>query len=132
MGAAAVPRGMAVWTAIDRVIVLLLVPVFVLGTPGFGPEDREFSNDVIPVVLAVVMLAPMVVALALSWKLPVPAAVAGMVGGLLLVATSVADVLGLIVGSPPAGMVVVDGLMLVVAGGIAWRSARIWRARPSV
>lgn len=109
------------WGIVDRLVILLIVPVFVLGTPGFGPENREFSNNVIPAILAICFLAPPIVAIALSWKMPSIAAKVGVFGGLLLIATAVLDMLGLIVGPPPSGMILVDALMLLVAVAITWR-----------
>jgi len=116
------------WKVLDRVVVLLVVPVFVLGTPGFGPENREFSNSVTPALMAVALFAPPVGALLLSWMFPFEGAAIGAVGGVVLAITAVADLFGLIVGTPPAGMVWVDSLMFGVAAAIAWRCVRIVRA----
>lgn len=110
------------WGLADRIPLILLLVAFALGTPGLGPETRHFSNDTIANVLAVIFLIPPVAALALSWKYPAMAAGLGLIAGALLMVTSVLDLLGLFVGPPPASMIVVDGLILVFAAAVVWRS----------
>jgi len=116
------------WTAMDRVPFLLLFAGFVVSTPGFGPETRQFSDDVIPIILLLVVLAPSVTALALSWKAPLLAARIGLAGGILVMAMIALDLLGVLIGPPPTGMVVVDGLIVLAGALIAWRCWRLVRA----
>jgi len=110
------------WGLTDRIPLVLLLVAFALGTPGLGPETRHFSDDTVANVLAAILFIPPIAALALSWRYPAVAAGLGLIAGAVLIVTSVLDLLGLFIGPPPAGMIVVDGLILVFAAVVAWRS----------
>ena len=127
MAIGAVSTSQRRWDLMDRGALVLLFVAFALGTPGIGPETRQFSNDAIGIVLSIVFIAPALAALVLSWKLPALAARIGVVGGLLLMAAIVLDLLGLLIGPPPTGMILVDILILAAAAAVAWRCWRLVR-----
>jgi hypothetical protein len=109
------------WTWKERSLFGVLLAVFILASPGFGPETREAPSGAWMAIMTLLFFLPPVVSFAASWKWPVLAGWFGLVSGIALVVFGALDVAGLIIGTPPAGMVVVDGLMIAVGVLIAWR-----------
>lgn len=101
-----------------RVVLVLLIVVWTLGTPGLGIETRT-GGDLMGWVYTVAYLA-VIAALVLTWRgrrhAPAVAAIVGAAAALL----AALDITGVLIGTPPAGMVALDaaavglGLLLVV------------------
>jgi len=82
-------------------------------------------------LMIVLFFIPPVISFAASWKWPVLAGWFGVLSGMALITTGALDIAGLIIGKPPAGMVVVDGLMIALGIVLVWRMWRLLRPRPS-
>jgi len=118
------------WTWLERILLLFVLVVFALGTPGIGPETRPAPSEGVLVLLLVLFIAPPLVAAGASFRWPRLAAWLGAVSGLLLIALGLLDIAGVVLGPPPTGMIFVDGLMALLGVAIAWRMWVLLRARP--
>jgi hypothetical protein len=120
------------WTRVDRILLLALLLSLIPGIPGVGVETRETpATGGVLVTIAgagyvVLGLAPFVGLLA-SWKWARVAAWSALVGGVVGVLLPALDLSGVIVGPPPAGMVVVNVVIAVLAATVVWRSWRLVR-----
>jgi len=119
---AASPR----WAPIDRLVFVVLLASFAI-PPGLALDTRPSPSDALTAVLAVVYLGPPIGALVASWRWPLAAGRLGVLAGLLVIALSILDVLGAIVGPPPTGMVVFDGWFGLVGAVVVWRCWRLMR-----
>jgi hypothetical protein len=122
----AVARGR--WTAVDRISIVLMLVAITLGTPGLGFETRTVGNDALASVVFGLLIIPPIAALVLSWRMPRASAWLGAISGALFAAVAVVDLLGLMIGPPPAGMVLVDALILVTGLFVVARCWRLVRA----
>jgi hypothetical protein len=120
------------WTRFERVLLVALLIAYIPGIPGtpLTVETREPQastvSDVLLVAYTVAGLAPLV-ALAASWKWRRVAAWAGIVAGAFAVVLPALDFAGIYGAPPPAGMVVVNLVVMVLGAAIAWRSWRLVR-----
>ncbi len=116
------------WTRNERILLIALVLAYVPGIPGLGVDTRESSSAsaTLGILYSVALLAPLV-ALAASWKWPVVAAWAGVIAGSLAIALPVLDLAGMLIGPPPAGMIVVNIVVAILGAAVAWRSWRVAR-----
>ncbi len=125
MTTVSVPTGSR-WSRIDRILLIALLLAYVPGTPGLGVDTRESSSVSLGVVYGIAFLAPLV-ALAASWKWPLVAAWAGVIAGALAITLPVLDLAGVLVGPPPAGMIVVNIVVAILGAAVAWRGWRLAR-----
>ena len=112
------------WTGMDRVLVALLAIAYVPGAPGLGVDTRVLTGTtagVLTIVFTLAFFAP-IVAVALSWRIPLAAAWIALAGGIVAVVLGVLDLVGALAGPPPAGMVVVDVVLIVLGAAVAWRA----------
>lgn len=115
------------WSLFDRALLIALVLAYIPGIPGVGVETRPPGGpELLLAAYTVAGLAP-IVALAASWKWPIPAGWIGVVGGLLGAALGALDIAGLLGAPPPPGMVVVDAVFGIVGVVVAWRSWLVTR-----
>jgi len=116
------------WTRYERILLIGLVLAYVPGIPGLGVDTREASSASVTlgIVYGVASLAPLI-ALAASWKWPLAAAWVGIIAGVLAVALPVLDLSGVLIGPPPAGMIVVNVVVAILGAVVAWRSRRLAR-----
>jgi hypothetical protein len=116
------------WVAFDRILIVVLLVVFSLGTPGLGIETRQPpQSQLADVAYGVMFLIPLV-ALLLSWRWAVPAAWLGLIGALPPIVAAGLDLLGVLIGPPPAAMAAVDAGVMIAGVALAWRCWRIARA----
>jgi len=115
------------WVALDRILIVVLLAVFSLGTPGLGFETRQAPDDGLATLAYGLMFLLPLVALAASWKWPGPAAWLGVIGGLLPVVAAGLDLFGVLVGPPPASMIAVDAGIVVAGLAVVWRCWRVAR-----
>jgi hypothetical protein len=117
---------------VDRILVLALLLSLIPGIPGVGVETREDpATGGVLVAIAdagyiVLGTAPFLGLLA-SWTWPRVAAGSALVGGVVGVLLPILDLTGMIYGPPPAGMVVVNVVIAVLAAAVVWRSWRLVR-----
>ncbi len=109
-----------------RLLLVLLLLAYIPGTPGLGVDTRTGAPEVLGYVYGLAFLLPLV-ALAASWKWPGVASRVALGSGALAVVLGALDVTGVLAGPAPAGMVVLD--LVIVALGLAtswtaWRSTR--------
>ena len=112
----------------DRVLILVLALAYVPGTPGLGVDTRTDGPAYLGVIYGIAVLTPLL-ALAASWKWPRAAGLLGILAGLLALALPALDLVGVLAGPPPAGMIVVDIGILVVGLAVIWRSWPVAQAR---
>ena len=109
-----------------RILLVLLVVVYIPGTPGLGVDTR--SQDAAPAVLGyvygVAFFLPLV-ALAASWKWSQPAHWLAIMSALFAIVLPGLDLFGVLAGPAPAGMVVIDILLVVLGLATLWRATRI-------
>lgn len=110
------------WTRNERILLIALLLAYIPGVPGLGVDTREASSAsaTLGIVYSLAALAPLV-ALAASWKWPLAAAWAGVFAGVLAVALPVLDLAGVLIGPPPAGMIIVNVIVAVLGAAVAWR-----------
>ncbi len=117
------------WTPFDRILIVVLLAVFALGYPGLGIETREASNTpALDIAYSLAFLAPLL-ALGTSWRWPRIAAWSALTGGSVAVALVLLDLAGVLVGPPPAAMVVVNAIVAVLGALLVLRSWRLMRGR---
>ena len=121
------PAAVDRWT---RILLLILVLAYIPGTPGLGIDTRD--STAAPAFLGYLygaaFFAPLV-AFAASWKWPIPAIYLAIVGGALAVVLPGLDELGVLAGPPPAGVIALNALYIVLGLAIAWRA---WRASSAI
>lgn len=111
------------WT---RILLVALAVAYLPGTPGLGIDTRD--QTAVPAALGyiygVAFFTPLV-ALAASWKWPMPARWLAIVSGLLAIALPGLDLAGVLAGPAPAGMVVLNVVLIALGLAITWRATRI-------
>lgn len=103
-----------------RVLLVLLIVVWTLGTPGLGIETRT-GGDVMGWVYTVAYLAD-ILALVLTWRgrrfAPAVAAAVGAVAATL----ATLDVSGVLLGAPPAAMIALDAASIGIGLVLLWNA----------
>lgn len=114
------------WT---RLLLLILVLAYIPGTPGLGVDTRESTAApaFVGYLYGAAFFAPLI-AFAASWKWPMPATWLALIGGALAVVLPGLDELGVLAGAPPAGMIALNAVYIVLGLAIAWRAWRATRA----
>jgi hypothetical protein len=110
------------WTWKDRSLLGAMLLLFIVGTPGLGPETREAPSAAVTALMFCLFILPSVVAFAASWKWPTAAARAGVVAGATLIIMGALDLAGVLISRPPPGMVIVDSLIVGLGAVIGWRT----------
>lgn len=107
-----------------RIGLVLLIVVWTLGTPGLGIETRT-GGDVLGWVYTVTYLAAFL-ALALIWRgRRFAPALAGAVGAAAAIIAAL-DLSGVLLGTPPAGIVALDAAAIGIGLGLVAK-ARLTR-----
>jgi hypothetical protein len=122
------------WSLADRAGVAALSVAVALGTPGLGLETRHPANEAALSAIAFVVFALPLVVVALSFARPAAATRLGLATGVLFTVFGALDLVGVVIGPPPAGMVVVDAAMAVIGAAVAvrcWALAREAALRPT-
>jgi len=116
------------WTRYERILLIALMLAYVPGIPGVGVDTREASSAsaTVGIAYSVAALAPLV-ALAASWRWHLAAALLGVIAGFLAIALPVLDLAGVLIGPPPAGMILVNIVVAMLGTAVACRS---WRLAP--
>ena len=114
------------WT---RLLLLILVLAYIPGTPGLGVDTRDqtAAPALLGYLYGAAFFAPLV-AFAASWKWPMAATWLALLGGVIAVVLPGLDLLGVLAGPPPAGMVVLNAVIVVLGLAITWRAWRATRA----
>jgi hypothetical protein len=104
--------------------------VYIPGTPGLGVDtpDSTSAPAFLGVVYGAAFFAPLL-ALAASWKWPVAATWLALFAGIAAVLLSGLDLAGVLAGPAPAGMVVLNSVLVILGLAITWRAWRATRAR---
>lgn len=111
------------WTAAERGLLVALMLVFLLGTPGLGIETRDVSKtDAVAGAVYGVAFFAVLASLIASFRWPVAASWLGLLGGGLSAALTLLDLAGVFVGPPPVGMAVVDVAVAILGIAVVWRS----------
>lgn len=116
------------WSGIDRILIVVLLIVWSLGTPGLGIETREPEGSLVLGAVYGIGFLLVLVGVAASWKWPAVAAWSALAGTLGAVVLVLLDLAGVMVGPPPAAMVAVNVGVLIVGAAVTWRSWRLVRA----
>jgi hypothetical protein len=108
-----------------RLLLVLLIVDWILGTPGVGIETRQgIANDLIGWVYTLGFLA-LIGALAFTWFRKRYAPPLAMAVGTLAVMLAILDAFGVTSGAPaPAPMLAVDGFGVVIGAAIVWAARR--------
>ena len=119
------------WRATERILLLALMLVFLLGTPGLGIETRDVSQTdaVVGAAYGVAFFAALASLIA-SFRWPVAASWLGVLSGGLSAAVTVLDLAGAFVGRPPIGMAIVDVTVAILGAALVWRSSKHARSTP--
>ena len=114
------------WT---RLLLIVLVLAYIPGTPGLGVDTRDSTSApaFLGFVYGAAFFAPLV-AIAASWKWPVPATWLALFAGIVAVLLSGLDLVSVLAGPPPSGMVVLNAVLVVLGLAITWRAWRATRA----
>lgn len=127
MATAAVLTPRPRWAALDRILIVVLLVVFNLGAPGLGFETRQApQSSLADFAYGVMFLLPLAALLA-SWRWATPAAWLGVLASIPPVVAAALDLMGLLIGPPPATMVAVDAGVVLAALAVALRCWRIAR-----
>lgn len=111
------------WSAAERGLLVALMLVFLLGTPGLGIETRDMSKtDAVTGAMYGVAFFAALASLIASFRWPVVASWLGLLGGALSAALTLLDLAGVFVGAPPVGMAVVDVGVAILGIAVVWRS----------
>lgn len=111
------------WSGAERGLLVALMLVFLLGTPGLGIETRDMSQtDAVAGAVYGVAFFAVLASLIASSRWPVAASWLGLVAGGLSTALTLLDLAGVFVGPPPVGMAVVDVGVAILGFAVVWRS----------
>ena len=113
-----------------RILLALLMVDWTIGTPGLGVETRTSGPDLVGWAFGVTFLA-LIVALVLTWFGKRYAGPLAMAGGAMTVLLSVADIAGVLAGTPPPGIIAIDAVAIAIAAGIIWAATRMGQRTPS-
>ena len=112
------------WSRAERALLVALMVVFLLGTPGLGIETRDVSKtDAVAGAVYGVAFFAVLASLIASFRWSVVASWLALLGGALSAAVTVLDLAGVFVGPPPVGMAAVDVVVAVLGVAVVWRSA---------
>ena len=111
------------WT---RILLVALIVAYIPGTPGLGVDTRDqtAAPAFLGYLYGAAFFAPLV-ALAASWKWPMPARWLAILSGLLAIALPGLDLAGVLAGPPPAAMIVLNVVLVALGLAIMWRATRI-------
>ena len=107
-----------------RLLLLLLLLGYIPGTPGLGVDTRTGAPESLSYAYGLAFLLPLI-ALSVSWKWPGIAARLALGSGALAVVLAGLDLTGVLAGPAPAGMVVLDLVVVVLGLAVAWTA---WRS----
>ena len=111
------------WSVAERGLLVALMLVFLLGTPGLGIETRDMSKtDPVTGAMYGVAFFAVLASLIASFRWPVAASWLGFLGGGSSAALTLLDLAGVFVGPPPVGMAVVDVGVAILGIAVVWRS----------
>ena len=115
------------WT---RLLLIVLVLAYIPGTPGLGVDTRDSTSApvLLGVVYGVAFFAPLL-AFAASWRWPAAATWLALISGAFAVVLPGLDLAGVLAGPAPTGMVVLNGVLVVLGLAIPWRAWQGTRAR---
>ena len=107
------------WT---RILLIALVVAYIPGTPGLGVDTRDqtAAPAFLGYVYGAAFFAP-IVALAASWKWPAPARWLALLSGAVAIVLPGLDLTGVLAGPPPAGMIVLNAILVVLGVAIVLR-----------
>ena len=113
----------------DRVLLVVLILAYIPGTPGLGIDTRDqaAAPALLGYLYGAAFFAP-IVSLAASWRWPLAAAWLMALSGAIAVVLPGLDLVGLLAGPPPAGMVALNAILVVLGAVVAWRG---WRGTRS-
>jgi hypothetical protein len=111
------------WRGNERILLVALMLVFLLGTPGLGIETRDVSQtDAVAGAVYGVAFFAVLASLVASFRWPVAASWVGILGGGASAAVTLLDLTGVFVGPPPVGMAVVDVAVAILGAAVVRRS----------
>lgn len=107
------------WT---RILLVALAVAYLPGTPGLGVDTRDQAAvpAFIGYVYGVAFFAP-IVAFAASWKWPGPARWLALLSAIAAIVLPGLDLAGVVAGPPPAGMIVLNAILIVLGVAILLR-----------
>jgi len=113
-----------------RLLLVVLVLAYIPGTPGLGVDTR--SADAAPALLGYLygaaFFAPLL-AVTASWKWQTAATWLALLSGIFAILLPGLDELGVLAGPAPAGMLVLNAVVIVIGLAITWLAWRATRAR---